>query len=132
VTLAGACRGGRTDDERNHGSSVTTGLCQALDELLDLPHLNVLLGLVGLLLFTHVGGVCVVRAVGTKAVGAGLSVEMFKHFFQGCGGARETVAPVLAGAAAAGWVQDRWRRGIHAISTYRLCAESGWVKGSEG
>lgn len=67
--LAGACRGKRTDDEGNHGSSVTTGLCQALDELLDLPHFNVLLGLVGLLLFTHFGGAFVVRAVGSKAAG---------------------------------------------------------------
>jgi hypothetical protein len=81
MVLSEACRGERTDDERNHGGSVTTGLCQALDELLDLPHFNVLLGLVGLLLFTHVGGACVVRAVGNKGCGAGLSVEMFKHFF---------------------------------------------------
>jgi hypothetical protein len=72
MVVSEACRGGRTDDERNHGSSVTTGLCQALDELLDLPHFNVLLGLVGLLLFTHVGGAWVVRAVGMKAVGGGL------------------------------------------------------------
>jgi hypothetical protein len=27
-----------------------------------------------------------------------------------------------------GVVQDRWRGEIHATSTYRLCAESGWVK----
>jgi hypothetical protein len=127
--LSEACRGGRTDDERNHGGSVTTGLCQALDELLDLPHFNVLLGLVGLLLFTHVGGVCVVRAVGTKAVGRACQSKCSEHFFQSCGGARRTVAPVLAGAAAAaGMVQGRWRGGFRAISTYRLCAESGWVE----
>lgn len=38
----------RTDDERDHGGAVTTGLFKALDEFLDLPYLNVLLGLVRL------------------------------------------------------------------------------------
>lgn len=49
---------GRTDDERNHGSSISAGGFQALDELLHLPNLDVLLGIIRLLLLllgAHVG-----------------------------------------------------------------------------
>lgn len=46
----------RTDDERNHGSSISAGRFKTLDQLLDLPDFDVLLGFTGLLLFgTHVG-----------------------------------------------------------------------------
>jgi len=55
-------RAERTDDERNHGGSISTSGFKTLDELLDLPYFDVLLGLVRLLLFTHVGGAVVVRA----------------------------------------------------------------------
>lgn len=103
--LLGACRYERTDDERNHGSSVTTGLFQALDELLDLPYFDVLLGLVRLLLFTHVGGASVVRAWWDQGLRGGLSVDIQNTFFQGCGGARGTVAPAPAGAGKAETMQ---------------------------
>ena len=43
-----------TNDERNHGRSISAGGLEALDQLLDLPDLNVLLGLVVLLLVAHV------------------------------------------------------------------------------
>jgi hypothetical protein len=36
----------RTDDQRNHGRSISSGSLKTLDELLDLPDLDVLLGLV--------------------------------------------------------------------------------------
>jgi hypothetical protein len=39
----------RTDNERNHGGSISTGGFETLDQLLDLPDLNVLLRLIGLL-----------------------------------------------------------------------------------
>ena len=44
-----------TNDERNHRGSISSSSLQALDELLHLPDLDVLLGLVGLGV-THVGG----------------------------------------------------------------------------
>lgn len=48
-----------TDNERNHGCAVTTRLFKALDQLLDLPYFNVLLGFVRLRV-THDGGGLVV------------------------------------------------------------------------
>ena len=51
-----------TDDERNHGSSVATRLFKALDQLLDLPYLDVLLCFVRLWV-THDGGCILLRAV---------------------------------------------------------------------
>jgi hypothetical protein len=39
----------RTDDERNHGGSISTSGFKTLDQLLDLPDLNVLFSLIGLL-----------------------------------------------------------------------------------
>jgi hypothetical protein len=60
------CRQGRarTDNERDHAGAVTAGGFEALDQLLDLPYLNVLLGVVGLRLLRRHGrgggcGVCV-------------------------------------------------------------------------
>ncbi len=55
VSRAAVCRhsqtlGGRTNDEGNHACAIATGGLEALDQLLDLPDLNVLLSLVGLLL----------------------------------------------------------------------------------
>ena len=44
-----------TDDEGDHGGSISPCGFQALDELFHLPDLNVLLGLVGLGV-THFGG----------------------------------------------------------------------------
>lgn len=44
-----------TDDERDHGGPISSGSFQALDQLFDLPDLDILLGLVGLL-FTHDDG----------------------------------------------------------------------------
>ena len=38
----------RTDDERNHAGAIPAGGFKTLDQLLDLPHLNVLLGLAAL------------------------------------------------------------------------------------
>jgi len=49
------------DDERDHGGAVSARLFEALDQLLHLPHLDVLLGLVGLWV-THDGGCVCVRA----------------------------------------------------------------------
>jgi hypothetical protein len=37
-----------TDDERDHGGSISSGSFQALDQLLHFPDLDILLGLVGL------------------------------------------------------------------------------------
>jgi hypothetical protein len=50
-------RGGRTDNEGNHRSSITTSGFKTLDQLLDLPDLNVLLrlSLLLLLLGAHLG-----------------------------------------------------------------------------
>jgi hypothetical protein len=45
----------RTDDEGNHGCAIATGGFEALDELLDLPDLNVLLRIVGLRLLGRHG-----------------------------------------------------------------------------
>lgn len=48
-TRLGKARGrARTDDERDHAGAVATGGLEALDELLDLPYLDVLLGVVRL------------------------------------------------------------------------------------
>lgn len=47
----------RTDNERDHGGTISTGGFKTLDQLLDLPDLNVLLGFtrLALLLGTHGG-----------------------------------------------------------------------------
>lgn len=42
-----------TKNERNHGRAVAPRFREALDELLDLPHLNVLLGLASRRLLRH-------------------------------------------------------------------------------
>ena len=52
--------GGRTDDERNHACAIATGGFKTLDELLDLPYLNVLLRFVPLRSRHGCGGVVVV------------------------------------------------------------------------
>jgi hypothetical protein len=44
----------RTNDERNHGGSISSGRFESLDQFLDLPDLDVLLGLVRLRV-THDG-----------------------------------------------------------------------------
>lgn len=54
-THAAARAGRRTDDERNHGRSISSSGFEALDQLLHLPYLNVLLGVVGLDR-AHIGG----------------------------------------------------------------------------
>lgn len=46
-----------TDDKRDHRCSISSGSLKPLDELLDLPYLNVLLGFIRLLGRTHVGRV---------------------------------------------------------------------------
>jgi hypothetical protein len=52
-------RGLLTDDERDHGCAIAAGSFKTLDQLLDLPDLDVLLGVVGLLLLRRHGrGVC--------------------------------------------------------------------------
>lgn len=47
----------RTDNERNHGGTISAGRFKTLDQLLNLPDLNVLLGFtaLSLLLGTHGG-----------------------------------------------------------------------------
>lgn len=55
--------GGLTDNEGNHGCSITTRRLKALDELLDLPYLN-LFGLS--LLVTEVAFACAKRNVGRQ------------------------------------------------------------------
>lgn len=47
----------RTDNERDHGGTISAGGFKTLDQLLDLPNLNVLLGFaaLALLLGTHGG-----------------------------------------------------------------------------
>ena len=48
----------RTDNERDHGGTISAGGFKTLDQLLDLPDLNILLGFTGLsllLLGTHGG-----------------------------------------------------------------------------
>lgn len=47
--------GRRTDDEGNHGGSISPGGLKALYELLHLPYFNVLLSVVGLLSRAHTG-----------------------------------------------------------------------------
>jgi hypothetical protein len=54
-------QGPHTDNEGNHGCAISTGGFKTLDQLLDLPDLNVLLGVVGLLVLgRHGRGVVVV------------------------------------------------------------------------
>lgn len=51
-----------TDDEGNHGGSVSARLFKTLNELFDLPYLDVLLSLIRLWI-THYGGVLMSLAV---------------------------------------------------------------------
>ena len=84
-----------TDNERNHGCAISTGSFKTLDELLDLPDLDVLLSLVGLLVLTGHG----------RGVGVGVRLQSWwgrEIFLTSEGQASDEVADrrrVLGGTA---------------------------------
>ena len=73
---------GRTNDEGNHGSSIATSGFKTLDQLLDLPDLNVLLrlSLLLLLLGAHFG----------RSADDPQSIESVSTAFPGPGGIEKT------------------------------------------
>ncbi len=80
----------RTNNQRDHGSSISSSRLQALDQLLHLPDLNVLLSLAGGLRVTHVGGSSASRSCALSASPSTkwmtLQVTVSRNMFSQCCG----------------------------------------------